>query len=349
MWRNWVRWCIRRANPSETLSQSRMQILPANRVVTIGRLSAMGRHKRKSFIRMKTLPETPFNKAADYSIMCLLSSFALQSVVAILSPGSSRSSQVFPVAVGLLVILVLGVALAWRQLFRRERNSFTTAGIACVVTFVGQRLVQEFTSLPDSLSRRFVAIVLSPQVLLALYVGGFMAVRHFRDRFNNDRSPRYLLVGIGVVMLVWSAGGLAFQPCSLALVLGGIIGVGCIFREPVMGVIGFWLASALWLVNAFMAISSGVPVILFVGFAGFLAAMAAVLNKFLADEFHWEQVRRAWDEMNRPTPSGYQSRISVSKSCSQCGREVPVFSHAGGRCPHCGAHWSFERNGGFRH
>lgn len=38
---------------------------------------------------------------------------------------------------------------------------------------------------------------------------------------------------------------------------------------------------------------------------------------------------------------GYTS--SVSKSCGRCGKPVSASSIAGGRCPHCGAYWSFER------
>ena len=34
---------------------------------------------------------------------------------------------------------------------------------------------------------------------------------------------------------------------------------------------------------------------------------------------------------------------SSSKSCGACGRPVSSISRAGGRCPHCGAYWSFER------
>lgn len=30
------------------------------------------------------------------------------------------------------------------------------------------------------------------------------------------------------------------------------------------------------------------------------------------------------------------------KFCSACGREVPLSSHTGQRCPHCGAYWSYE-------
>lgn len=30
------------------------------------------------------------------------------------------------------------------------------------------------------------------------------------------------------------------------------------------------------------------------------------------------------------------------KLCSACGREVPLSSHAGQHCPHCGAYWSYE-------
>lgn len=34
---------------------------------------------------------------------------------------------------------------------------------------------------------------------------------------------------------------------------------------------------------------------------------------------------------------------SGSKSCGACGKPVSSISRAGGRCPHCGAYWSFER------
>jgi len=33
----------------------------------------------------------------------------------------------------------------------------------------------------------------------------------------------------------------------------------------------------------------------------------------------------------------------ADKQCSACGRSVPLSSKAGQRCPHCGAHWSFEQ------
>jgi len=42
------------------------------------------------------------------------------------------------------------------------------------------------------------------------------------------------------------------------------------------------------------------------------------------------------------TPS-YTSGYNVTKkTCSACGREVPVTSQAGQRCPHCGIYWGTE-------
>jgi hypothetical protein len=40
--------------------------------------------------------------------------------------------------------------------------------------------------------------------------------------------------------------------------------------------------------------------------------------------------------------SGYGTSYYSRKTCSACGREVPSESHAGQRCPHCGAYWGSE-------
>ena len=36
----------------------------------------------------------------------------------------------------------------------------------------------------------------------------------------------------------------------------------------------------------------------------------------------------------------------IEKRCSNCNRVVPNSSHAGQRCPHCGAYWSYETSTG---
>ncbi len=54
--------------------------------------------------------------------------------------------------------------------------------------------------------------------------------------------------------------------------------------------------------------------------------------------------REGWKTGPVPTekPSTSPGYLT-SKSCGRCGRTVPLASHAGDRCPHCGARWSYER------
>lgn len=58
----------------------------------------------------------------------------------------------------------------------------------------------------------------------------------------------------------------------------------------------------------------------------------------------WQAQQRAaaWQAQHaKQSWSNRWTRI-VSKSCSRCGRPVPIGSQAGQRCPHCGAFWSRE-------
>jgi predicted RNA-binding Zn-ribbon protein involved in translation (DUF1610 family) len=41
---------------------------------------------------------------------------------------------------------------------------------------------------------------------------------------------------------------------------------------------------------------------------------------------------------------GKEKQVSLTKSCSHCGKGVSVSSAAGQRCPYCGAYWSREVN-----
>jgi hypothetical protein len=304
---------------------------------------------------MKTQPETPYNKAVDHSIVFLLTGMMLLGIFLIFPHGSAKDPSAMMLA--LLGALVTGVVFAWYQLVRRNQKAFTIVGVACVCLFAAEHILQAIAQFPAELSLKFFRASFSLEVLLALFLAGFMAVRHFgKNRFNNDKSSRYLLAGIGVVLLVSAVAGLALWPFSFAYILGGVIGLGCVCREPVMGVIVFWISIAFWLIMTLRGVSVGVPIAGYIGFACFLAALAIALNKFLASEFRWEAAKKFWKEMNRPAPAtsyrssySYQPRISMTKSCSSCGREVSILSHAGERCPHCGVYWSSERQGGFRH
>ena len=48
-------------------------------------------------------------------------------------------------------------------------------------------------------------------------------------------------------------------------------------------------------------------------------------------------VDKGWSLGSAPTPSSYQQ-----KTCSKCRKSIPLSAHAGQRCPHCGAYWSYE-------
>lgn len=56
------------------------------------------------------------------------------------------------------------------------------------------------------------------------------------------------------------------------------------------------------------------------------------------EEFH--NGKRPVPTESRDVPA---SAFSLAKECSACGKPVSTSSQAGQRCPHCGAHWSFER------
>ena len=54
------------------------------------------------------------------------------------------------------------------------------------------------------------------------------------------------------------------------------------------------------------------------------------------------EVRRlradGWKLGGAPKPAG----ASAQKTCSRCGKVVPLSAHRGQSCPHCGAYWSYE-------
>ncbi|MGD0815318.1 MAG: hypothetical protein ABSA83_17105 [Verrucomicrobiota bacterium] len=306
---------------------------------------------------MKKFPETPFDKPLDYSIACLFSGMALESF-ALLMPHQTTLQPglfTFSVSIGCLAILGLGLACLWRQLFRKDQKPFTIAGIVCGVMFIAQRLLQGINTMPDEVQHKVLSVCFSVPVLLSLWLVVFLALRQFWKKFNNGNGPRNLLAGIGTVLLVAAIASIAIWPLSFAFILCGVIGLGCVCREPIMGVVVFWVSLAIWILSSSMAVSAGAAFMPFVGFAFVMIALAIVLNKFLKDEFRWEPARKAWMEMNRPsTSSGFRSynsrpSFSFSKSCSGCGRQVSIAAHAGQRCPHCGVYWSSERQNGFRY
>lgn len=43
-----------------------------------------------------------------------------------------------------------------------------------------------------------------------------------------------------------------------------------------------------------------------------------------------------------PLPSAHAQWVHVASRCGRCGRDVPLSSHAGQRCPHCSAFWGSE-------
>jgi hypothetical protein len=70
----------------------------------------------------------------------------------------------------------------------------------------------------------------------------------------------------------------------------------------------------------------------------FLPWVAGFIIPFLGEAEYRPRPSYSWGG----TSGGYGGTYISSKSCSACGKNVPLTSRPGQRCPHCGAYWSTE-------
>ena len=239
------------------------------------------------------------------------------------------------------------------MMMRRNRRAFFYSAIAVCVLIISSQTLHTFMQHAEyeiSIMVQILNIITNFVFILLLFL-----LFYYKDSFlSNEKSEKDIIPLLATFMI---AGGFHFFSYYMieigyfqfSIILGPllqvVIGIGLFARDRFFGIFG----SFAWLLLSFFSHSYILDslnlenILLLLQVSVFKISFVIILI-YLSKDCFIRNSMAAFFEATSDSGVGYGSTSSLtSKSCSRCGREVPLSSARGQTCPHCGAYWSDER------
>jgi hypothetical protein len=271
-------------------------------------------------------------------IAMIFSVAALQDLLYSIA-GFIRNENPNFIVFGLDLIFLVLLFLSWIYWFRQNRKAFYYISVVICLILISGTLFNILNSSKTNppITDLLFSLTHFPFILLL-----FLLLFYRKQLLFNVKSGVDILIFLGTLFVFRSLFSIVFNAVSHGYfdyfsIPTLIVGVGILARERFFGLFGSFVLIVLpYMINNQLlhntfnqsVVSAIFSVIQISLFPTCVFVILLILNKvcfkynFFATTF---------------TNSGYSS-----KSCSNCGRQVPYTSTAGQRCPYCGAYWSSE-------
>ncbi|MBN1995972.1 hypothetical protein JW935_00385 [candidate division KSB1 bacterium] len=286
-------------------------------------------------------------------IALLFSALALIRLVNVIqtlyfSSGDFNISHIIPAVLWLALAVVLWIFAG----IRNRKLFFLTATAASLALFLLNALTSFIVDSTTEINFGFRIIWLLADFTVIFLVFSLFS---YRKHLTADEDTGIdVLSFIGTLFIV---GGVVEAGSTYILnseyfhwafllrpVVQIIVGIGFLVRDRFFGFIGNIIYFAMVVYGGFSYIQYDKVRAVFNLIQGSLFPLAVIVICILLWKTAFKRNLAAsfFDSLPSSSGGGGYTYTSAIKTCSRCGRSVPLSSHAGQSCPHCGAYWSTE-------